>query len=246
MNNRSPSRFQITPRGVGGARPGRMSIAVLAAVWLLSLVVVGWLAARYASPDAGGLRERLRQSEQQLQQQRGQIEELRQKQATLEASDKISRAANTEVQASLGERDEEIAGLRADVAFYERLVGATSQRKGLNTHSIEFSAEAAGTWHYSVVLTQNLNRGAISQGQMRFSVEGVKDGKLTTVSWDELHQRKAVPGRDYSFRYFQQLDGSVMLPRDFTPQRVRVSLTGPGGSATQTFDWKLAGNGRGE
>ncbi|KRG72328.1 membrane protein [Stenotrophomonas terrae] len=246
MTHRPSSRFQITPRGTASVRPGWVPIAVLAAAWLLSLLLVGWLAARYASPDAGGLREKLRQSEALVDQQRSQLDELRQRQATLEASDKISRAANNEVQASLAERDEEIAGLRADVAFYERLVGSTSQRKGLNAHSVEFSPEAAGTWHYSVVLTQNLNRGAISQGQLRFSVEGVKDGKLTTVSWDDLHQRKGAPGQDYSFRYFQQLDGSVMLPRDFTPQRVRVSLSGPGGSSNQTFDWKLAGNGRGE
>ncbi|WP_348631666.1 DUF6776 family protein, partial [Mesorhizobium sp. M1C.F.Ca.ET.188.01.1.1] len=53
-----------------------------------------------------------------------------------------------------------LRSLRADVAFYERLVGSTSQRKGLNTHSIEFSPEAAGTWQYTAVLTQNLNRGA--------------------------------------------------------------------------------------
>ncbi len=246
MTPRTPSRFQITPRGSARQRPGWLPVAVLAGAWLLSLLLVGWLAARYASPDAGGVREQLRHSEQQVQQLSAQIEELRQRQATLEASDKISRAANNEVQVSLAERDEEIAGLRADVAFYERLVGSTSQRKGLNAHSVEFSAEAAGTFHYSVVLTQNLNRGAISKGQMRFSVEGVKDGKLTTVSWDELHQSRNVPGQEYSFRYFQQLDGSVMLPRDFTPQRVRVSLSGPGGGATQTFDWKLAGNGRGE
>lgn len=246
MTNRPSSRFQITPRGGAAPRPGWVPIAVLAAAWLLSLLLVGWLAARYASPDAGGMREKLRQSEALVGQQRSQLDELRQRQATLEASDKISRAANSEVQTSLGERDEEIAGLRADVAFYERLVGSTSQRKGLNTHSVEFTPEAAGTWHYSVVLTQNLNRGAISQGQMRFSVEGVKDGKLTTVSWDDLHQRKGAPGQDYSFRYFQQLDGSVMLPRDFTPQRVRVSLSGSGGGSNQTFDWKLAGNGRGE
>ena len=245
MNNRPSSRFQITPRGASQRPPG-LSWVVIAVAWLLSLLLVGWLASRYASPDAGGLRERLRQSERHVQQQSAQIEELRQRQATLEASDKISRAATAEVQASLAERDEEIAGLREDVAFYERLVGATSQRKGLNAHSVEFSAEAAGTWHYRVVLTQNLNRGAISQGQMRFSVEGVKGGKLATVTWDELHQRREVPGQAYSFRYFQRLDGSVMLPKDFTPQRVRVSLTGPGGSATQTFDWKLAGNGRGE
>lgn len=246
MSPRPTSRFQITPRGGASARPGWVPLALLAGAWLLSLLLVGWLSARYASPDAGGLREKLRQVESQVKVQRDKVEELQQRQATLEASDKISRAANTEVQASLAERDEEIAGLRADVAFYERLVGSTSQRKGLNTHSIEFSPEAAGSWHYNIVLTQNLNRGAISQGQMRFSVEGVKDGKLTTVSWDDLHQQKSAPGKDYSFRYFQQLDGSVMLPRDFTPQRVRVSLTGPGGGATQTFDWKLAGNGRGE
>lgn len=246
MTHRPSSRFQITPRGGASTRPAWVPIALLAGAWLLSLLLAGWLAARFASPDAGGLREKLRQSEALVSQQRGQLDELRQRQATLEASDRISRAANNEVQASLAERDEEIAGLRADVAFYERLVGSTSQRKGLNAHSVEFSPEAAGTWHYSVVLTQNLNRGAISQGQMRFSVEGVKDGKLTTVSWDDLHQRKGVPGQDYSFRYFQQLDGSVMLPRDFTPQRVRVSLSGSGGSSNQTFDWKLAGNGRGE
>lgn len=243
MNHR-PSRFQVTLRGTSPR--SRWLPWVLAASWLLSLLLAAWLAARYASPEAGGLRQRLQRSERQVQQQQGQLEELRQRQATLEASDKISRAATTEVQASLAERDEEIAGLRADVAFYERLVGATSQRKGLNAHSIEFAAEAAGSWHYSVVLTQNLNRGAISQGQMRFAVEGVRDGKLVTVGWDELHQSNASPGQEYSFRYFQQLDGSVMLPKDFTPQRVRISLAGSGGSASQTFDWKLAGNGRGE
>ena len=121
------------------------------------------------------------------------------------------------------------------------MVGSTSQRKGLNTHSIEFSPESAGTWQYAVVLTQNLNRGAISQGQMRFTVEGVKNGKLATISWDELHQRSKVPGQDYSFRYFQQLTGSVMLPTDFTPQRVRVTLGSGAGGTTQVFDWKQAG-----
>ncbi|WP_305805260.1 DUF6776 family protein [Stenotrophomonas sp. YIM B06876] len=243
MNHR-PSRFQVTLKGA--QRNRHWWVAVVAVPWLLSLLLVWLFATRFAAPDVGAMGAKLRQAERQLAEQKGQIEDLKQRQATLAASDRISRAANTEVQASLAERDEEIAGLRADVAFYERLVGATSQRKGLNAHSVEFSPEAAGTWHYSVVLTQNLNRGAISQGQMRFSVEGVKHGKLTTVSWDELHQRKTVPGQDYSFRYFQQLSGSVMLPKDFTPQRVRVSLSGSGGATTQNFDWKLAGNGRGE
>ena len=61
MNNRPSSRFQITPRGASQRPPG-LSWVVIAVAWLLSLLLVGWLAARYASPDAGGLRERLRQN----------------------------------------------------------------------------------------------------------------------------------------------------------------------------------------
>jgi hypothetical protein len=35
--------------------------------------------------------------------------------------------------------------------------------------------------------------------------------------------------------------GSVMLPKGFTPQRVRVTLGSGAGGATQVFDWKQAG-----
>lgn len=239
MSPSRPHRFRIVPEGQAHAGNRRLWQWLLPA-WLVSLVLAAWLAYSLGGSDGSA-----RQAERELADARQQIEQLTRGQATAQASDRISRAALTEVQTSLAERDEEIAGLRADVAFYERLVGSTSQRKGLNAHSVEFSQEAAGSWHYTVVLTQNLNRGAISQGQMRFSVEGVKDGKLTTVSWDELHQRQGVAGQAYSFRYFQQLDGSVMLPADFTPQRVRVSLSGSGGNTVQTFDWKLASGARG-
>lgn len=242
MTEPSP-RFRVVP---SRRIPDRTFRILLAVAWLASLVVVALVSTRLAAPGLANVRDGARTAQRDAEQRQRQLEELGQRVITLERSDQISRAANIELQASLAERDEEIAGLRADVAFYERLVGSTSQRKGLNTHSVEFSPEAAGSWHYTVVLTQNLNRGAISQGQMRFSVEGVKDGKLTTVGWDELHQRQGVAGQAYSFRYFQQLEGSIMLPADFTPQRVRVSLSGSGGNASQVFDWKLAGSARGE
>lgn len=239
MNHRPPSRVQIRMPGQAPAGRDRRWL-LLAGAWLVSVVLAALLGSWLGRPS-GSLGSQLQAAETQAAALQQQLTELRQKQATLEASDRISRAATSGVQTTLAERDEEIAGLRADVAFYERLVGATSQRKGLNTHSIEFRQEAAGTWQYTAVLTQNLNRGAISQGQMRFVVEGVKDGKLTTVSWNELHQREKVPGQDYSFRYFQQLNGSVMLPAGFTPQRVRVTLGSGTGGTTQVFDWTLAG-----
>lgn len=230
----SPSRFRIVRRGSTGAR---WPWVVAALAWLLSLVLVGYWATQRAAPGLAEVRAERDQAQRALVAAQAELKELGQREATLARSDQITRAANNEIQNVLTERDEEIAGLRADVAFYERLVGATGQRKGLSVHSAQFLPEAAGTWQYEVVLTQNLNRGAISKGDMRLSVEGVRDGKLATIGWDELHQSEDVPGQPYSFRYFQRIGGSVMLPKDFTPQRVRVSLRGSGASVDQAFDW---------
>lgn len=237
-------RFQIVPHQSSNIR--RKLWIALVLVWLLSLAATWLVSSRLAAPRLAQTQQQLREvREQQIEQQR-QIEELKRREVNLALSDRISRAANNEVQASLAERDEQIAALRADVAFYERLVGATGQRKGLSVHTVEFTPVPGGTWSYTVVLTQNLNRGAISQGQLRFQVEGVLAGKLTTIDWNELHQQPQEPGQNYSFRYFQQLAGSVILPANFTPQRVKITLTGAGVAVNQVFDWKLAGNSRGE
>ena len=122
--------------------------------------------------------------------------------------------------------------------FYERLVGSTGQRQGLRVHEARFAPESGGTWHYTVTLTQNLNRGAISKGSLRFAVEGVRGGKLSTLKWDDLLQKPGAPPKPFSFRYFQQIEDSVMLPADFTPQRVHVSLLANGSSVEQTFPWQ--------
>jgi len=138
-------RFRIVPRRRGSERTWKIAIA---AAWLLSLAVVGLVSTRLAAPGLQYAREASRQAQREAEQRQRQLEELNQRVVTLERSDQISRAANTELQASLAERDEEIAALRADVAFYERLVGSTSQRKGLSVHSIEFAPEEGGTWRY--------------------------------------------------------------------------------------------------
>lgn len=212
-------------------------IALLVLVWLGSLAGVWKLASQRAAPGLVEARQALVQERRQAKQDLAELDDLRQQAATLKRSDQISRNANIELQNALAEREEEISGLRADVAFYERLVGSTGQRLGLRVHEAKFAPETGGTWHYTVTLTQNLNRGAISKGSMRFVVDGVRAGKLGTVKWEELVQTPNAPGKPFSFRYFQQLEDSVMLPPGFTPQRVRVTLQGNAGTVEQTFTW---------
>ena len=238
MSAPAPSRFRIVPRDAAVRRRGASLLLGLA--WVISLGAVWWAASYTAAPRLVQANAARTQAEQDIKAVRAELSALRQRESTLARSDQISRAANAEVQEGLAERDEEIAALRADIAFYERLVGSTSQRKGLTVHVAEFAPEAGGTWRYQIMLTQTMNRGAISEGQMRFFVEGVRAGKLATVQWDELHQQRSAPAQAYSFRYFQQLDGNVMLPPGFTPQRVKVSLHGQDAAVEQALDWKTA------
>jgi hypothetical protein len=208
-----------------------------AGAWLATLAATWWLASLRAAPTLRTVTTELGDRSEALAEQQATLRDLRQQVATLKRSDQISRNANTELQSTLADREEQISGLRADVDFYDRLVGSTGQRQGLRVHGASFEPEAGGTWHYTVTLTQNLNRGAVSKGQMRLVVDGVRAGKLATVKWDELLQTPNAPGKPFSFRYFQQLEDSVMLPPGFTPQRVRVSLTGAGPAVDQSFPW---------
>lgn len=191
----------------------------------------------------------------QLDSQRGRIAELEQQVANLTRSDQVSREANTKLQGTIAERDEQIAGLRADVNFYERFVGATAQRRGLSVHELRLAPQAGGTadsgaarpWHFTATLTQNLSRGAISQGVLTVSLEGSRDGRLQQLDWSSLRQQPDAPGIDYSFKYFQQVEGDILVPAGLQPVRLVVRLQPRGGKAVEhSVTWAEATGARAE
>lgn len=202
----------------------------------IALVLGGWGLWRGL---AGGVGDEATPAQVRAQQRR--IESLEQQVATLSRSDQISRDANRDLQATLSERDEEIAGLRADVAFYERFVGATAQRRGLSVHELTLQPQDEQAWHFTATLTQNLNRGAVNAGRLLVSVEGTEAGKLRRLAWSDLRQQPNAPGVPYSFKYFQQVEGDLLLPPGFKPVRVIARVVPQGGAAVeQSFPWAQA------
>ena len=172
---------------------------------------------------------------------RAEIEGLRQEVVTLARSDQVSRDANQDLQGTLAERDEEISALRADVAFYERLVGSTSQRRGLTVHGLRLQPQGEGAWHFTATLTQTLNRAAVSSGSLTVTVEGSRNDSLERLAWTDLRQLEEAPGVEYSFKYFQQVEGDLMLPAEFKPLRVTVRLAPSRGPVVEeSFIWAEA------
>ncbi|HEY5849552.1 MAG TPA: DUF6776 family protein [Lysobacter sp.] len=213
-------------------------VAIASMVFAMALVVGAWGAWRVFSPDPNDPRTQLDESQRTTRGQQTQIDQLQQRVSTLTRSDQISREANRDLQSTLAERDEEVAALRADVAFYERLVGSTAQRRGLAVHALRLQPQNDTAWHFTTTLTQNLNRGAVSTGELSLTIEGTRNGKLQKLAWGDLRQQPGASGVAYSFKYFQQVEGDVFLPADFTPVRVSVRLAPKSGAAIeQSFTW---------
>lgn len=222
---RGPPPTTVSPPAAAGGS-GTLAYVVIG-LFLAALGFGLWGAWQVWQPAPGADPEQARR-----------IEALQQRIATLEQSDQVSRAANADLQKTLAERDEEIAGLQADVAFYERFVGATGQRRGLAVHALELRSRTPGVWQFTVTLTQSLNRGEENVGSLTLQVEGSHDGRMQQLDWAALRQQPDPKGVPYAFRYFQRLESDILLPEGFQPVRVTVRVAPrKGAPAEYSFAW---------
>lgn len=223
----APPHFVI--RQINPSRARRVWLfAILCWLGSLTLAVVGtslWLAPKNNRTLETGSVDSL------------DTEALKKRIAVLERSEQVAKAALVDLQGTLRDREEEIAGVRADLAFYGRLVGG-AKREGLAVHALSLKPVAGSrAWNFSATLTQNFKRGPETRGKLTLSVSGVRDGKLETLAWSDLGQPADSSGIEYAFKYFEQINGTILLPEGFEPNRVQASADGDGGHGDQEFSW---------
>lgn len=227
-------RFVIVPH-----RPRvRVSVLALVLLWLCSLLATWQVSLRYAAPKMQQLTIEQASLREERNDLRGELDRMRSELALAQRSDQVTRGAATELQATLLEREEEIAALRADVGFYERLVSGSAQRQGLNVHSVVMTEEDGGSVRYAVTLVQSLKKGGLTRGEVTLEIEGALDGRLTELDWASLRQDADAAPLAFEFRYFQQIEGIIMLPTGFAPQRVRVVVRADGQSTERVYQWR--------
>lgn len=222
------------PMPAAPAGQGKGLAYAVIVVFLLALAFGAWGLWRVFAPAPDDARPQLRA-------QQARIASLEQQVATLSRSDQISRDANRDLQRTLAERDEEIAGLRADLAFYERFVAGTAPRHGLGVQALQLQNEGGRAFHFTATLTQTATRDALNQGRLTLSIEGSRGGHMQRLDWPALRQQANAPGVDYAFKYFQQVEGDVLLPPGLQPIRVTARLQPASGDAVeQSFTWRDA------
>lgn len=227
----------------------RASLAFAAASLGLALLVVGtWTLARdRAVRDYAETRAAARDLASDNTRLARTNQELEREVARLQRALEISDGARSRLREGLSRQHVEIDGLRSDLAFYQGLIGQAGDREGLGAHRVRVEPTSSpAVFRLSVTLSQNLKRAKTVSGAVQLSVEGVFEDYPEKLPWAVVNAGAPVEGLPFSFKYFQEVDGTITLPPGFAPERLLV-LVNTAGTLEQiaAVDWRQALNSSG-
>jgi hypothetical protein len=179
---------------------------------------------------------RIRELEAQNDDQRRQLE-------AADVARRVDREGYKQVERSLGDMQSQIARLNQDLSFYRGLVQPDSLIHVKVQQMQIVPQTVSGQYRLKFVLMQVGKSEKEVSGGAAVSLDGLQFGKPATLSFAELSPTRR-PTLAYSFRYFQDYDEPIELPRGFEPTRVGVEIHSGRDmthSFRQAFVWKAQG-----
>lgn len=156
----------------------------------------------------------------------------------------VIRRANSLLRTSDRERQDEIAGLQADLEFYRRLGGANGSQAPLAVHYVELQpTQSPRVYRMIFTLTQNLRWAAVISGHVQLGVDGIEGGVARHLTEDQLLAESVKP-LSFKFKYFQQLERLITLPKAFEASRLTIRLKSSSlrSPVEQSMEWQTLFN----
>jgi hypothetical protein len=234
----------VTEGAVPKARPPLL-YAALAAASLAALA--GWigygLGQRSAGHDGATEAEKRAVAEDQGKRLAFENKRLNARVAELEMARRIDRDAYGQVETTLGDLQSQLARQSDDLAFYRSIVSPADGIQGLRIQRFEvLPGDEPRQVRLKLTLVQAMRHESIVAGLAQINLVGARDGVPARFSVGDLlgKPRAELP---FSFRYFQTIEQSVVLPEGFRPfeTEVRVRSSKLRAPVQQTFAWKVAG-----
>ena len=165
---------------------------------------------------------------------------LREELLILEQNNRIDKQAAALLQQQLVDFQEENFQLRKDLEFYQGIIAATDETNSPGVHGIRVRPLThPNGYRLELILLNIANTGKMVEGELEIVLEGILDSAIKQLSLSAVSLDK---NRDYSirFRNFQRFENNFILPENFEPQRVFVTLSPDDPDETgfeKIFDW---------
>ena len=220
--------------------------------WLLLIPVVvataAWAAYEYGRLQAGFdeivARERILSLESQVQELGTERAELYQQTAALERSSQIDREAARTVRDENKLMQDEQLEMEEELVFLRGIVSNQSAGKGsLRIQELKLEPVGDKEIQYTFTVSHVLENLKLATGNIRISVDGVRDNKAKSLSLKELTE-SGVDSLKMRFKHFQVVSGTLRLPEGFVASSITIDIKPEGKKLSplnQTFKWSLGG-----
>lgn len=169
-------------------------------------------------------------------------EELRQQVVNAEIAGEVDSAALEEVRKTVASLEGRLAEGEKELDLYRNLMSDDSVPKGLLIRELILRALPDGGVAYRLVVQQKTSSLQAVKVRVDISVEGELAGESATLSLDALDSKVESLPLSMTFKYFEVSQGVMILPEDFVPHLVHVSLWRVGQKSKKTqrlFGWRL-------
>lgn len=201
--------------------------------WRSTLLVLVFSLAAGIVGYAGGLAEQNRRlvmvetSNQALLNEvatlRDQHQQLRLQLASQQGNHRVDIEALREARSTIVALKTELAELTSDLGFYRSIMAPSEMERGFQLDSFQLSpADGEGVFDYDLVVIQVGNNERFRSGWIRLVIEGVRNDEPLTLELHEVSENADESGIRYRFRYFQDIEGRLVLPEGFQPESVQV------------------------
>ncbi len=241
------------PNVVKGSKQERMVVVpyrplrrVLLLGSVMGLLIGGVLAGHWVGiRSAGNTGGRLATAQQRLDVLEAENAGLKQELALRERSSVMDQQVSNEIQSTVAELREYIASLEQDVQYYRQAMTSEFEEVGLVVGEIDVKASNdPQRFHYKLVMRQQESEGQYLIGHVNVDVVGQLAGRKLSIPLRELTEDEDQLDIRLRFRYFQNIEGDLMLPPGFVPEQIEINAvaTAPmAKSISKSYNWIIEG-----
>ncbi|MEJ2424804.1 MAG: hypothetical protein P8101_10135 [Candidatus Thiodiazotropha sp.] len=209
--------------------------------WILLLGGVAWLAYQQGG---NGIRQGLARlqsgGQSQIQLLEQERNELKRELTMVKQAAEVDREALLAVRDKIKTMQSERLKLEEELAFLKGIVSTSSKKQVLKIQNFKLEPGLEEQQYvYKFTVSQVINRGSVVSGKIEMTVTGLRGGKTTQLSLDQLTTEKT-SSHKMRFRYFQSIEGKIRVPQDFEPATISIDVKPSGGKlapVSEAYDW---------
>ena len=225
-------------------RPGRSFVLVCLLALGIGASAIGGFMFGYSNTLRSQQSEQATQQElsEQLIGAEKENSELRRQVAILDRSSVMDQRATEEVQTTIIGLRDRVAQLEQDIVYYRQVVSAETEDTGLIISQLDIDAtRESNRYRYKLVLRQQDADGdTFLIGHVNINLVGSQGEEQQILSLRDLSAEQDQLNIRLRFKYFQNIEGELVLPDNFVPDRLQVaavSVEPVEKSINQNFSW---------